>query len=209
VSAHDQLYELQQRLDKFQIYRSSEIEAVAATRDPVEITRLLDPVVDRVREMYEPAQADLHNALAAFVQLYPSLSQGLPSRDPALENLYTFGRLLLPRLPGTPERETFEVAEGGRREQYRSTREAMEVDLLRSIHRELPAGVAGRYRALMKKGRAELLTEAEHAELIRLTDESERLQAERVQSLAELAHLRRTSLAKLAEDLRFQPRLNA
>ncbi|HKH49605.1 MAG TPA: hypothetical protein VKM72_33505 [Thermoanaerobaculia bacterium] len=209
MSTHDQLYELQQRLDKFQIYRSSEIEAVAATRDPAEITRLLDPVVDRVREMYEPAQADLHNALAAFVQLYPSLSQGLPSRDPALENLYTFGRLLLPRLPSVPKREMFEVAEGGRREPYRSTHEAMEVDLLRSIRRELPAGVAGRYQALMKKRRAELLTEAEHAELIRLTDESEQLQAERVQSLAELARLRRTSLTKLAEDLRFPPRLNA
>jgi hypothetical protein len=203
VSAHDQLYELQQRLDKFQIYRSPEIAAVVATQDPAEIARLLDPVVDRVREMYEPAQVDLHNALSAFVQLYSTLSQGLPSRDPALENLYTFGRFLLPRLPVPPERERLQVAE--RAKPYPSTREATEVDLLYSIRRQLPAGAARRYRALMKKRRAELLTDAEHAELIRLTDESEQLQAERVQSLAELAHLRRTSLAKLAEDLKFQP----
>jgi len=78
---------------------------------------------------------------------------------------------------------------------------AKEADLLRSIHREFPPDAADRYRALMEKRRGETLTESEHAELIRLTDERERFQAERIKSLAELAHLRHTSLAKLAEDL--------
>lgn len=91
----------------------------------------------------------------------------------------------------------------------RATPEAKEVDLLSRIYRKFPAEVADRYRALMGKRRAETLTEAEHAELIRLTDESERLQADRIESLAELAHLRRTSLAALAEDLGFQSRPNA
>lgn len=84
-----------------------------------------------------------------------------------------------------------------------------EADLLRNIHRELPPEVADRYRALMEKRRAETLTEAEHADLIRLTDESERLQAERIESLAELANLRRTSLVELARELRLRPRPNA
>ncbi len=78
---------------------------------------------------------------------------------------------------------------------------AKEADLLRSIHREFPPDVADRYRALMEKRRAETLTDSEHAELIRLTDKREQFQAERIQSLAELAHLRHTSLAELAEDL--------
>lgn len=82
-------------------------------------------------------------------------------------------------------------------------------NLLQNIHRALPPEMANRYRTLMEKRRAEALSAAEHAELIRLTDASERLQADRIASLAELARLRQTSLASLAGELGFQSRPNA
>lgn len=202
------LYDLRKRLDEFRIYGPGEIEAVAAAGDSEEVARLLDAVVGRIRDLYEPVQRELRNLLVAFIELYSVQPDALSPADSDLENLYTFGRLLLQRLPALPEPEVFQVSEGVGHEQYRSPREEREGALLRNIRRELPTQVSSRYRLLMTKRRAETLTDAEHAELIRLTDASERLQAERVESLAQLAHLRHTSLAALAEDLRFHPRPN-
>jgi hypothetical protein len=201
------LYELQQRLSEFEVYHPAEVEAFDEARDAAEIARRLGPVIDRYLELYDPAKKEFLRVLSAFVELYLASPQPPVSTDPFLQKLHTFARSLLPRLPAPPEPEKLEVAEEV--VLYRSTSEAKEIDLLRDIRRALPSGVADRYRALMGKRRAETLTETEHAELIRLTDESERLQAERIESLAELAHLRRISLAALAEDLSFQPRLNA
>lgn len=209
MTKRDRLYELQRRLNGFQIYRPQEIEAVAAARNQAEIERLLDLVTDRLRKLYEPAQEEFRNTLSAFVQLFLSVGQTLSVKDPDLEKLNTFGRLLLTRLPGPPEREKLEVAERGTLESYRWKPEVREADLLWNIRRELAPEVADRYRGLMEKRRAETLTGAEHDELIRLTDESERLQAERIDSLAELARLRRTSLAALAGELGFRPRPSA
>ena len=205
----DRLHELQNRLEAFQIYHPPEVEVVSAVRDQAELEHLFEPVLIRFRELYEPAQEDFRRTLSAFVRLYLSLEQTLSARDPELEKLSTFGRLLLARLPDPPERERLEIAEGGGLESYGSMSQAKEIDLLRRIYRELPHEVADRYRMLMEKRRAETLTEAEHAELIRLTDQSEQLQAERIKSLAELAHLRRIPLTKLVEDLDFRPRSNA
>jgi hypothetical protein len=76
-----------------------------------------------------------------------------------------------------------------------------ETELLTKINRTLPKRVRERYEELVGKRRAETLTEKEHAELLRLTAEVEKLQASRLEALAELARLRNTSLSRVKEEL--------
>jgi hypothetical protein len=80
-----------------------------------------------------------------------------------------------------------------------------ETTLLLQIERGLPAKTRHRYDELVAKRRKEALSEDEHAELIGLTDATERLDAERVEALIALAQMRRTSLGELMHSLRIQP----
>ncbi len=72
---------------------------------------------------------------------------------------------------------------------------AAETDLLLRINAGLPDDVRRRFDELAAKRRDETLMPEEHAELLRLTDEVERQQADRVAALSELARLRGVSLA--------------
>jgi hypothetical protein len=65
--------------------------------------------------------------------------------------------------------------------------------------------VADRYRTLLNPRRSGTLTPTEYQELLQLTDEIERLQAERIQYLAELAQLRGKPLRALMEELGIRP----
>jgi hypothetical protein len=76
-----------------------------------------------------------------------------------------------------------------------------EAELLQKINRGLPEEARQRYAALMAKRGQETLTPEEHAELLRLTDQAERLQAERMESLVALAQLRQKSLSEVMDDL--------
>ncbi len=76
-----------------------------------------------------------------------------------------------------------------------------EVELLLRINRGIPPDIQERYDELIAKRRAETLTPDEYSELLRLGDEVEKLEAKRVEYLAELARLRKTSLTALMEDL--------
>lgn len=84
-----------------------------------------------------------------------------------------------------------------------------ESELLLAINRGLPAEVAERYRTLMDRRRSGTLTSDEHQELLRLTDEAERLQAERIEHLAELARLRGKPLGVLMTELGIRSSPNA
>lgn len=77
--------------------------------------------------------------------------------------------------------------------------------LLALINAGLPAETWDRYRELVAARRAETLTPADHAELIRLGDAVEEHHADRVAALAELAALRRVPLAELADALGIGP----
>ena len=72
-----------------------------------------------------------------------------------------------------------------------------EAELFLAINRGLPADLRARYEALIGRRRAEALTPEEHEELLRLSDEAEEMQAERLAALAELAQLRGTTIADL------------
>jgi len=84
-----------------------------------------------------------------------------------------------------------------------------ESDLLLAINRGLPEKVSAHYEKLIRRRQAGMLGPDEHRELLRLTDEMERLQAERMESLSELARLRGVPLSSLMEELEIRPASNA
>ncbi|NUQ61558.1 MAG: hypothetical protein HUU20_03665 [Pirellulales bacterium] len=76
-----------------------------------------------------------------------------------------------------------------------------EARLLQEINVGPPEEVWHRYRALIQKRQAEMLAEAEQAELIAISDLLEELNARRLERLAELARMRNTSLTAVMEQL--------
>ena len=78
---------------------------------------------------------------------------------------------------------------------------ATETDLLLRINRGLPVELRARYDALRSRLADGTLSADEHAELLRLTDEVEHLQADRVEALVELARLRGKKLGDIMDDL--------
>lgn len=84
-----------------------------------------------------------------------------------------------------------------------------ESELLLGINRGLPGDQEERYRELMSRRRTGSLAAEEHRELLRLTADAERLQAERIERLSELARLRAKPLAVLMEELGVRPSPNA
>jgi hypothetical protein len=77
----------------------------------------------------------------------------------------------------------------------------VEAELLLKINQGVPPDVQKRYDELITKRQAEILTPDEYNELLRLTDQIENLEARRMEYLAELARLRKTSLTALMETL--------
>jgi len=80
-----------------------------------------------------------------------------------------------------------------------------ETELLLKINQGLPDPLARRYQELIARRRADALAPEEREELLRLTDQAEGLEAERLTHLAELARLRHTSLPALMEELGIHP----
>jgi hypothetical protein len=81
-----------------------------------------------------------------------------------------------------------------------------ETELLKAINQQcLPPDAAKRMRELIAKRQSYTISEEELQELIRITDESERLNVERVKHLIELADLRNVSLDELMDTLGLRP----
>ncbi len=80
-----------------------------------------------------------------------------------------------------------------------------ESELLTKINRGVPAELQDRYDELIAKRREGDLTETEYDELLLLTEQVEELDAKRVEYLADLAHLRKTTLPDLMDDLGIKP----
>lgn len=92
-----------------------------------------------------------------------------------------------------------------RASRFTSHLSASEAELLLTINSDLPIETNQRYAELIDKRRAASLSSEEHAELLRLTDEVELRNAERVAALADLARLRQTTLTALMHSLGIQP----
>ena len=76
-----------------------------------------------------------------------------------------------------------------------------EAELLQIINRAAPADARKRFDALNSRRRSESLTEEEQSELLRLIDQMEAFDVQRVEALSELARLRKVSLKALMKDL--------
>lgn len=80
-----------------------------------------------------------------------------------------------------------------------------ETALLMKINNGLSAKVQQRYRKLIKLRQEERLTQDEYEELLRLTDDVEQKQVERLEALSELARLRGKTLRELMDVLGIKP----
>jgi len=79
-----------------------------------------------------------------------------------------------------------------------------ETELLLKINQGVPAVANARYQSLQSKRQAEQLTAEERRELSRLINQREKLQAQRLESLAELARLRNMTLRGVMRQLGIQ-----
>ena len=100
------LEELKHELDQMQVYHWSDVEAFAQAffsagsggvqSIHVRLAGLLQPTVERFRELDDEGQKEFRDRLQAFVNLYAFLSQIIPYGDHDYERLSAFGRALLP-----------------------------------------------------------------------------------------------------------------
>jgi type I restriction enzyme R subunit len=107
-----QMYAIKAKLDASGIYLQDEVERFVviyfkprerqSPADHSAMSAALDPAVDRFTALVltDPEAAELwRGQLNAFRNLYAFLSQVIPYQDSDLEKLYTFFRLLSPKLP--------------------------------------------------------------------------------------------------------------
>jgi hypothetical protein len=80
-----------------------------------------------------------------------------------------------------------------------------ESELLLKINQSIPTEIQNRFNELVAKRQQLTLTQEEQAELIRLTEQIEELDVERLKYLAELARLRNQSFTEVMADLNIQP----
>ncbi len=122
------LYDLRGKLDAAQVYQWSEINAFAEiffkqsnfnVKDHERLNKWIDPAIDRFKPLEEAKQDEFKKALTSFVRLYSFLSQILPFQDVELEKLYTYGRLLLTKLPKTDYIERLKLDNDVALEYYR------------------------------------------------------------------------------------------
>jgi hypothetical protein len=102
----------------------------------------------------------------------------------------------------TPDLEQF-LQKIGRLVARRKSPSATEREsiLLQAINQSSNALLQNRYAFLSKKQNAGKVSEAEHEELLTVIDKLEILQAQRLENLIELAHLRNVSLDTLMNNL--------
>lgn len=121
------LYDLQFDLKQYNVWTPSEVDGFAAVffklpankvhADHAKLNSWLDPAVDRFNDLGDEGddrrtrQEEFRGKLLAFRNLYGFLGQVVPFRDPELEKLYAFGRMLLQKLPRTDGGEHWDPGE--------------------------------------------------------------------------------------------------
>jgi type I restriction enzyme R subunit len=103
------LSDLKNKLDDFQIYWQSEIDAFCRVlfrpkerQQKSDIGRLhqyVDPAVDRFNAKSREEQEEFRSTLAAYIRAYAFITQIAPFQSVPLHKLYAYGQLLLRKLP--------------------------------------------------------------------------------------------------------------
>jgi len=104
-----QLYELQAKLDAYQVYYKTEVEEFCkffykpkrkqTATDHGRMNACIDPAVNRYNELDEETREEFRKTLVAYRNLYAFLSQIIPFQDTDLEKLYSYIRFLIAKLP--------------------------------------------------------------------------------------------------------------
>ena len=84
-----------------------------------------------------------------------------------------------------------------------------EFELLFKANQNMPDDIQIRYDELIAKRQVETLTTDEYQQLLQLTEQIEQFEAIRIETMAELAQLRQTSLTHLMKELNIQPTATA
>jgi uncharacterized protein YgbK (DUF1537 family) len=107
----------------------------------------------------------------------------------------------LARLTARQLETVIEHASALRLQKRKAVMSERESEILRVINRGLSAEKSARLEQLQEKLRQETIRPREHQQLLRLSDELEKLAAERLKALIELASLRKTSVPKLMSEM--------
>jgi type I restriction enzyme, R subunit len=106
---YHQLYELQARLEGYQVYGQAEVEEFCkifyrpkqyqTSTDHAKMNACIDPAVRRFTELDDEKQEEFRKVLVGYINLYGFLSQIIPFQDSDLEKHYSYARFLLSKLP--------------------------------------------------------------------------------------------------------------
>lgn len=138
------LYDLKGKTDAANVYYQSEVAAFArvfykpgntSVKDQAKLYAYIDPAVHRFKELDEEPQDEFKKSMTSFVRLYSFLSQIMPFQDAGLEKLYSYGRLLLNKLPKSDYTERLKLDNEVALEYYRLQKIA-EGDLILQIQNE-------------------------------------------------------------------------
>ncbi len=118
------VHELQIKLDAAQVYHTSEVEGFAkAFFDPKRkqgsLHSFLKPAADRFASLDAEKQDGFRKDLGTFLRMYEFLSQIVPYEDPELEQRYSFGRHLMPRLVNLRQDSPFDLDDEVKLTHYR------------------------------------------------------------------------------------------
>ena len=104
------LYDLKAKLDEWQIYWQSEIDAFSniyfkpsgklTAKDQSQLYAFIDPAVDRYKAIEtEEKKDEFKKSLRTWTNLYAFLAQIMPFKEPEFEKFYAHARLLQTKLP--------------------------------------------------------------------------------------------------------------
>lgn len=124
------LFDLKQRLDQFQVYWESEIDAFAqvyfnpatkmnSAKDQKYLYAFTDNAVDRFKGLDEEYQDEFKKGLRTWTNLYAFLSQIMPFTDVDSEKFYAYAKLLQTRLPKRDLSEVIQLDDEIALEYYR------------------------------------------------------------------------------------------
>ena len=126
----NRLYDLKAQLDSSQTYETAEIESFAktffkpkekhASHDHAQLNKHLDPAVDRYKQKSQSQQENFKKTATAFTRAYAFLAQIMPFKDPQLEKLYAYAKLLLNKLPKKQLSQQLTLGDNIALEYYRS-----------------------------------------------------------------------------------------
>lgn len=124
-----QLYDLQHRIEEWQVFTQTEVNELCeiwfknrkepTPADHKNMNAILDAGVERFKALEDADKELLRGQITSFRNLYAFLSQVIPYKDSSLEQLYTYLRFLLSKLPRRADGPGYQLEEEVALQYYR------------------------------------------------------------------------------------------